>query len=204
MENEMLPIVATFEEFQSMLLSACIHVCTDHKSWTFDDLKTQRALRWWNKIEEFFPWLHYIEGKKNILGDNLSQLLCLPTPSQIKEGKKLVEPAIVSEDKDDKTIFLCQAKTPAVSIKTSTTFFNVTWIYLQSQIWHKTPWVFPAYANSSSKTNNFWLYKWSTRAVHLEVARQRCWWHHMLCTTMRQSWQTMAHCNTPTNVGRNH
>ncbi len=56
------------------------------------------------------PWLHYIEGKKYILADNLSRLLCLPTLSQIAEGKKLVEPAIVSDDKDNNEGFLTPCK----------------------------------------------------------------------------------------------
>ena len=106
----MLPIVATLEEFRSMLLSACIHVYIDHKNLTFDDLKAQWVLHWQNKIEEFSRWLHYIEGEKHIVADNLSHLLQLPTRSQITEGKKLVEPAIVSEDEDDKDRFLAWCK----------------------------------------------------------------------------------------------
>jgi hypothetical protein len=105
-EKEMLSIVTTLEEFCSMLFGANIHVFTDHKNLTFDDLKTQKVLRWHNKIEEFLPWLHYIEGPKNILADNLSQHLRLPTPAQIVEGKKLIEPAIISDDKDDEDGFL--------------------------------------------------------------------------------------------------
>ena len=69
-EKEMLSIVTTLEESRCMLLSDNIHEFTDHKNLTFDDLKTQRVLRWHNKIEAFFPWLHYIEGLKNILADN--------------------------------------------------------------------------------------------------------------------------------------
>ena len=42
------------------------------------------------KIEEFSPILHYIEGPHNILADNLSRLHCLVTLAQIAEGKKLV------------------------------------------------------------------------------------------------------------------
>jgi hypothetical protein len=93
MEKEMLSIVATLEEFRSMLLGANIHVFTDHKNLTFDTLKTQCVLRWHTKIKEFSPMLHYIEGPHNILDDNLSRLHCLVTPAQIAEGKKLVEPA---------------------------------------------------------------------------------------------------------------
>jgi hypothetical protein len=91
-----------------MLLGANIHVFTDHKNLTFDKLKTQCVLRWHTKIEEFLPMLHYIEGPHNILADNLSRLLCLVTPAQIAEGKKLVEPTEVSIEEEDKAYFLDQ------------------------------------------------------------------------------------------------
>jgi hypothetical protein len=108
MEKEMLFNVATLEEFRSMLLGANIHVFTDHKNLMFDTLKTQCALRWHTKIEEFSPMLHYIEGPRNILADNLSRLHCLVTPAQIADGKKLVEPAEVSIEEEDKAYFLDQ------------------------------------------------------------------------------------------------
>jgi hypothetical protein len=76
-----------------MLLGANIHVFMDHKNLTFDTPKTQQLLCWHTKIEEFSPTLHYIEGPRNILANNLSRLHCLVTPAQITEGKKLVEPA---------------------------------------------------------------------------------------------------------------
>jgi hypothetical protein len=81
MEKEMLSIVATLEEFQSMLLGAVIHIHTDHKNFMFNkDIKTQRVLCWPTKIEEFSPYVHYIQGEKNILADQLSCPEILPTP----------------------------------------------------------------------------------------------------------------------------
>ena len=57
-------------------------------------------LRWCNKVKEFWPMLHYIEGPHNILADNISWLHHLVTPAQIAEGKSLIDPAVVS-DKDE-------------------------------------------------------------------------------------------------------
>jgi hypothetical protein len=98
----MLSIVATLKEFQGMLLGADIHVFTDHKNLMFNNLKTQCVLRRCIKIEEFSPILHYIEGSRNILVDNLSRLHRLVTPAQIAEGRKLIEPAEDSNEEEDK------------------------------------------------------------------------------------------------------
>ena len=82
-------IVATLEEFCSMLLGANIHVYTNHCNLKFEALKTQHVLHWHNKIEEFFTCLHYIKGPKNILANNLSWFLHLPTPSSSQKGRNL-------------------------------------------------------------------------------------------------------------------
>jgi hypothetical protein len=74
----------------------------------FDTLKTLHVLCWCTKFEEFSPILHYIEGPNNILANNLSRLHSLVAPAQIAEGKKLVEPAEVSNDKEDEVYFLDQ------------------------------------------------------------------------------------------------
>ena len=60
------------------------------------------------KIEEFSPMLHYIEGPRNILADNLTRLHRLVTPAQIAEGRKIVEPVEVSIEEEDKAYFLDQ------------------------------------------------------------------------------------------------
>jgi hypothetical protein len=52
--------------------------------------------------------LHYIKGPRDILANNLSRLHCLVTPAQIGEGKKLVEPAEVSNEEEDEAYFLDQ------------------------------------------------------------------------------------------------
>ena len=51
MEKEMLVIVATLEKFKSIFLGANIHVWTNHKNMTVDNLIIQQVLHCRNKGE---------------------------------------------------------------------------------------------------------------------------------------------------------
>jgi len=87
MEKELLSIVATLQEFRSMILGANIRIYTDHKNLTFDTLNTHLVLRWRSYVEVNSSMLNYIPGPKNIIADNVSCLHHLPTPEVEKTGR---------------------------------------------------------------------------------------------------------------------
>ena len=92
-KKELLSIVAALKEFHSMLPGAKVHIITDHKKKTFENLTTQQVLRWRSYVKEYSPKIHYIEGKNNILMDNLSPLQRLPSPPELAEAKDLDLPS---------------------------------------------------------------------------------------------------------------
>ena len=78
MEKYLISVVMTLKEFRSMLLRAQIIIWTDHRNLTFDNLQTQRVLRWRCCVEEYNPTIKYIKGPLNVIANTFSRLDCKP------------------------------------------------------------------------------------------------------------------------------
>ena len=94
-EKELLSIVATLTEFRSLLYGAQITIHTDHHNLIYNNLNSQRVIRWWLYIEDFVPTIKHVDGSKNVLADALSRLP-LATP---RRGEETDDPAAVPEAK---------------------------------------------------------------------------------------------------------
>jgi hypothetical protein len=103
-DKELLCVVVTLREFQSMLLGAELHICTDHMN---------ILLCWISYVDEYGPKIHYIEGPRNVIVDTFSRLLRKDLPSTLV-GKKAAH--VVSNSKleslyssliNDKEILQC-------------------------------------------------------------------------------------------------
>ncbi len=78
----------TLREFRSMLLSAELHIHTNHKNILNIGDSSQRHLRWISYIDEYGPELHYVEGSANVVADTFLRLARKDTPTRPAVGKK--------------------------------------------------------------------------------------------------------------------
>lgn len=117
MEKELLAIIVTLSEFRSMLLSAQLHVYTDHKNLMYTNLNNSRVIRWRLFLEEFHAQYHYIEGKHNVLGDAFSRLPRMEYSAR-SEGKSYPKSTAVDEESlfvsvlDDDDLLECFVNLP--------------------------------------------------------------------------------------------
>ncbi len=98
-DKELLSIVMTLREFQSMLLGAELHIHTNYKNILNIGDSSQSRLRWISYVDEYGPELHYVECSANVVADTFSRLLRKDTPASHAVGKK--RPAEHGIDKDD-------------------------------------------------------------------------------------------------------
>ncbi|MFM8622678.1 MAG: pol polyprotein, partial [Holophagaceae bacterium] len=86
-ERELLSIVETLKEFRNILLGQTIVVYTDHKNLIYNDLQTDRVLRWRLLLEEFGVDIQYIKGVTNVVADVLSRYPTSNNPLHRRSGK---------------------------------------------------------------------------------------------------------------------
>ncbi len=105
MEKELLSVVMTLREFCSMPLGADLQIYADHRNLTYQNLNSQRVLRWRLFLEEYTPTFHYIKGEKNVVADAFSRL-----PVKTIVGEKSVGPGMPTTD----SIFSIELDDPAL------------------------------------------------------------------------------------------
>ena len=88
-ERELLSIVETLKEFRNILLGHKIVVYTDHKNLIYDNLQTDRVLRWRLLLEEFGVDIRYITGVTNIVADVLSRYPTTNEPKPMSDAPDL-------------------------------------------------------------------------------------------------------------------
>ena len=95
MEKELLAIIAVLKECCTTLFGAEIHIHTDHKNLTHQNLNAQCIIRWHLCIEEFAPKFHCVKGSENIIADCLSQTPTLvekeAVPAQLTQLEELIK-----------------------------------------------------------------------------------------------------------------
>jgi hypothetical protein len=68
-EQELLAIVATLKEFETILLGHEVVIYTDHKNLTYKDFNSDRVIRQRMALERFGVQLNYVRGEDNVVAD---------------------------------------------------------------------------------------------------------------------------------------
>ena len=90
LEKELLSIVESLLEYRSFLYGRKIYVFSDHRNLTFNNMKSQRALRWRLIAEEYNVTIIHRAGKSNVAADALSRLPMMESeePSSVRQAEE--------------------------------------------------------------------------------------------------------------------
>jgi hypothetical protein len=88
MENKLLAIVKTLQEFKGMLWGKNIKVFTDHTNLMRDalGLTSDQVCQWRLLLEEYGPKITYIKGIHNTIADAVLRIKYDPSVNQTAEG----------------------------------------------------------------------------------------------------------------------
>jgi hypothetical protein len=168
-DKELLCVVATLREFQSMLLGAELHIYTDHKNILNVGDSSEQRLRWISHVDKYGPTIHYIEeGPRNIIADTFSRLLRKDMPSTLV-GKKAAHAVSDSELEslyssliDDEEILWCFLSLPCYLLNNEKeerqkNAGNILQIYIHRHIMDTIIFVIPMLSIVISTSLRTWL-----------------------------------------------
>jgi len=84
-ERELLGIVEGLKAFEGILRGQQLIVYTDHLNLLYNNMPTQRMVRWRLLLEEFNPIVKHVAGEKNDAADALSRLDMSDKPYDVQE-----------------------------------------------------------------------------------------------------------------------
>ncbi len=124
-DKKLFCVIATLQEFCSILLGAELHVHTNHKNILSIGDSSQHQLSCISYVNEYGPEFHYVEGSLNVIAYTFSRLLRNDVSSPLV-GKKTDNVASNSESDneydslflsllDDREILDCLLNLPCIS-----------------------------------------------------------------------------------------